>query len=117
MAWGENAWATEVEEEELNKETVETTPEEPEQKTKAYVPPSRLGGGPLRPGATPDTQDEGMFPSLGDAANVTITKKEKKKKQVLSLGEFQSAPAGGSGGYSSGGGRYGGGGGRYGGGG
>ena len=44
MAWGENAWATEVEEEELNKETVETTPEEPEQKTKAYVPPPRLGG-------------------------------------------------------------------------
>jgi len=84
MAWGQNAWATEVEEEEEQQSQEQETQEEENTGPKPYVPPTRSldSGTNFRPGATPNVEDESLFPSLGDAANVVVTKKEKKKKQV-----------------------------------
>ena len=85
MAWGQNAWATEVEEEEeQEQQSQEQETQEEDTGPKPYVPPTRSldSGTNFRPGATPNVEDESLFPSLGDAANVVVTKKEKKKKQV-----------------------------------
>ena len=87
MVWGtQNAWADEDDKKvEPEAEPEAEQPAEP----KAYVPPSRLGmGSAVRAGGNVDTQNEALFPSLGDAANVKTSKK--KKKATMSLADFQT---------------------------